>query len=41
MKNEDRLLCANCGTYEVEEDGQHCSKECDQEYWADMDRDER
>ena len=40
MKNEE-FYCANCGEDRVEKEGQHCSKRCDQEYWADMDRDEK
>ena len=38
---EEEYYCANCGTYRVEKEGQHCSKRCDQEFWADMNRDER
>ena len=40
MENEENF-CDNCGEYPVEKEGQHCSKRCNQEYWADMDRDER
>ena len=39
MENEEHF-CANCGEYRVEEVGQHCSKRCDMEFWADMNRDE-
>ena len=41
IEEEEEYYCANCGTYRVEKEGQHCSKRCDQEFWADMNRDER
>ena len=32
---DDKPMCANCGEYEVEVEGQPCSKECRDEYIAD------
>ena len=32
---DDKPMCANCGEYEVEVEGQPCSKECRDEYNAD------
>lgn len=34
-KEEDPPMCANCGEYEVEVEGQPCSQSCRDEYIAD------
>tara|TARA_R110002050_G_scaffold113466_1_gene228322 strand:+ start:568 stop:684 length:117 start_codon:yes stop_codon:yes gene_type:complete len=37
MENEEEVhLCNYCGTYEVEQEGQFCSKDCAGGYWKDM-----
>jgi hypothetical protein len=33
---EEEHLCDYCGAYEVEKEGQFCSKDCAGGFWSDM-----
>ena len=39
ITEEETPMCDYCDTYEVEKEGQFCSKDCAGGYWGDMNED--